>query len=615
MNLDATYSPSVMSGKDGDKILLELASSPGRIVGDSLGRWAVGAVTEQGPTATLHIVALPKTNTNPGNTAQAESVALPSASLLVESQAPGAAVIQLLRSSVPHIPEDNAVVFTSRYSGKRQPDLYRHWVLSQMGRESAPALPWTDSTARSPSWRGGLILAHVIGGSENGWRSGLGAVASATDNANEISSVQITAIFGEDGRSGFGTGSTGARVTVGGAILVEQVLLLSDEGLVRDVTRFGAQGREEAMDCLRQLEVVNFGWSKEAWRAYDLEPDIHQIGLVAQQVEKQAPSLVWKDPLTGRKAVSHSRLLFTLLAAFQHVDSACRFSGETRDDRLQQLETRAEATAERSSMVSERLRTLEAAAETGMEASHGHDRKVAALEGRFSEQGKRMDAVATALSAAQDIMTTERGENQLWRGEQSTRETELRREVRELTRRLEILEEKRRVELEEQGKRLQAHDEQIRAFNLRLGAYQASQASCESSLQSEVEKLQQSQRSLDALVSLFQQTDMSVTPQTEEDYFLAEVRKIEDRIRLQLRDRNGNPQAEDGMARERVVAGDVRAVGAGMTGSVDEDNLATQMLLERQHLERHSGPVRAEAFETVRRHREHINALRAMNGG
>lgn len=51
---------------DGDKILLELASSPGRIVGDSLGRWAVGAVTEQGPTATLHIVALPKTNTNPG---------------------------------------------------------------------------------------------------------------------------------------------------------------------------------------------------------------------------------------------------------------------------------------------------------------------------------------------------------------------------------------------------------------------------------------------------------------------------------------------------------------------------------------------------------------------
>lgn len=84
---------------------------------------------------------------------------------------------------------------------------------------------------------------------------------------------------------------------------------------------------------------------------------------------------------------------------------------------------------------------------------------------------------------------------------------------------------------------------------------------------------------------------------------------------MQLRDRNGNPQAEDGMARERVVAGDVRAVGAGMTGSVDEDNLATQMLLERQHLERHSGPVRAEAFETVRRHREHINALRAMNGG
>lgn len=68
------------------------------------------------------------------NTAQAESVALPSASLLVESQAPGAAVIQLLRSSVPHIPEDNAVVFTSRYSGAVSQSLYRHFHSSDFRR-------------------------------------------------------------------------------------------------------------------------------------------------------------------------------------------------------------------------------------------------------------------------------------------------------------------------------------------------------------------------------------------------------------------------------------------------------------------------------------------------
>lgn len=31
-------------------------------------------------------------------------------------------------------------------------------------------------------------------------------------------------MFGVEGRSGFGTGSTGARVTVGGALLAEQVM-------------------------------------------------------------------------------------------------------------------------------------------------------------------------------------------------------------------------------------------------------------------------------------------------------------------------------------------------------------------------------------------------------
>lgn len=64
--------------------------------------------------------------------------------------------------------------------------------------------------------------------------------------------------------------------------------MLSDEGLVRDVTQFGAQGRKEAMETLQQLEVVNYGWSKEASRAYGLEPDVHQIGLIAQQARRSS---------------------------------------------------------------------------------------------------------------------------------------------------------------------------------------------------------------------------------------------------------------------------------------------------------------------------------------
>lgn len=100
-----------------------------------------------------------------------------------------------------------------------------------------------------------------------------------------------------------------------------------------------------------------------------------------------------------------------------------------------------------------------------------------------------------------------------------------------------------------------------------------------------------------------------------QDYFLAEVRRIEDRIRTELRDRNGHHQAKHGIVDDRMVAGDGRPVGAGMRGGVDQDNVAAQMLLERQHLEKHKGSVRAEALETVRRHRQHIGALKAMDGG
>lgn len=63
----------------------------------------------------------------------------------------------------------------------------------------------------------------VVGDDVNGWRSGVRAAASATEPVNGLSSTEAVVAFGTDGRSGFGTGSTGARVTIGGAILVEQV--------------------------------------------------------------------------------------------------------------------------------------------------------------------------------------------------------------------------------------------------------------------------------------------------------------------------------------------------------------------------------------------------------
>lgn len=63
----------------------------------------------------------------------------------------------------------------------------------------------------------------AVGEDVNGWQSGVRAAATSTEPVNGPSSTEVVVVFGTDGRSGFGTGSTAARVTIGGGILTEQV--------------------------------------------------------------------------------------------------------------------------------------------------------------------------------------------------------------------------------------------------------------------------------------------------------------------------------------------------------------------------------------------------------
>lgn len=117
-----------------DSIVLELASSPGRIVGDARGRWGVGKVPveETGETpaqlsAALHVFALAEAESSE---IRSEAAMLPAA-LLVESAVDSAGVVQLLHKSSgapsssgaslpgsPHAPSvANAVVLSSRLPG------------------------------------------------------------------------------------------------------------------------------------------------------------------------------------------------------------------------------------------------------------------------------------------------------------------------------------------------------------------------------------------------------------------------------------------------------------------------------------------------------------------
>lgn len=117
--------------------MLELASSPGRVVGDARGRWGVGAVPDADATgvptqlsAALHVFAavpLP-TVAAPSGLGGGEPTKPPVASVLVESPAGSAGVMQMLSvggsRSRPSVPElspapDNTIVLSSRQPGNR----------------------------------------------------------------------------------------------------------------------------------------------------------------------------------------------------------------------------------------------------------------------------------------------------------------------------------------------------------------------------------------------------------------------------------------------------------------------------------------------------------------
>lgn len=99
-----------------------------------------------------------------------------------------------------------------------------HWVLASINSNI--------SDHSTPSIRN----HHRKGGGPSGWRPALGAAQQSSSSSSPPAAgaggsggdrggvvARPAVAFGADGRAGFGTCSTGARVTVGGALMAEQV--------------------------------------------------------------------------------------------------------------------------------------------------------------------------------------------------------------------------------------------------------------------------------------------------------------------------------------------------------------------------------------------------------
>lgn len=91
---------------------------------------------------------------------------------------------------------------------------------------------------------------------------------------------------------------------------------------------------------------------------------------------------------------------------------------------------------------------------------------------------------------------------------------------------------------------------------------------------------------------------------------MEEVNRIEDKLRVELQDQNNRAAFRISVdtassADGSTLAPDGERRRAGRAAATDAE--------VRQYLEKHKENVRAEAMVAVRRHREHLNALRAMH--
>lgn len=84
------------------------------------------------------------------------------------------------------------------------------------------------------------------GGGSAGWRPALEQASLVGEPGGCTPGARPVVAFSPNGRSGFGTGSTGARVTIGGALLAEQVRGKEDVGHGSDSSFHARSGAPQA---------------------------------------------------------------------------------------------------------------------------------------------------------------------------------------------------------------------------------------------------------------------------------------------------------------------------------------------------------------------------------
>jgi hypothetical protein len=140
----------------------------------------------------------------------------------------------------------------------------------------------------------------------------------------------------DGGDVGIGIGTPGYKLDVGGDI---QCVALHETSDLRFKTNI--RTLDNALEKVSMLRGVSFDWNREAG-SVGATPGDHQIGLVAQEVERVIPELV-STPDNGYKSVDYTKLTAVLIEAVKELNNENKVLTKTIQDltaRIDDLEKR-----------------------------------------------------------------------------------------------------------------------------------------------------------------------------------------------------------------------------------------------------------------------------------
>jgi hypothetical protein len=182
----------------------------------------------------------------------------------------------------------------------------------------------TANSYTMTSYRG--VILDGTNGIGSGTNKGLEItnVATATNNYSIYSSAPAQSYFA----GSFGIGVTGssykldvngeANLSSGNVFKIAGTTICSSSGCTASSDRRlkeNISSLEDPLENILQLQGVQYDWKDKKWFS-----DQHQIGMIAQDVERVYPEVVLTDPNTGLKAVAYDHLVAPVIEAMKDMN-------------------------------------------------------------------------------------------------------------------------------------------------------------------------------------------------------------------------------------------------------------------------------------------------------